>query len=50
MKEQTTASNPWLTAQLGMGAPSMLSRLAAECRAGLRASQIYRSLASRRSA
>ncbi|HWB98905.1 MAG TPA: transposase [Bryobacteraceae bacterium] len=46
MKDRTTASNPWLAGHLLMGAPSMLSRLAAECRASLRAVSLYRLLSS----
>jgi REP element-mobilizing transposase RayT len=37
MKEQTTASNPWLAEQLAMGSPFCVSRLATECRTGRRA-------------
>jgi putative transposase len=48
MKAQTTASNPWLATQLRMGAPSMVSRLAAECRQGLRATELYAELTSKR--
>jgi hypothetical protein len=32
MKRTTTASNPWLAAQLNMGSPFRLSRLVTACR------------------
>jgi hypothetical protein len=48
MKEQTTASNPWLAAQLAMGSFSVVCRLTSACRAGRRARELYRFLTSLR--
>jgi putative transposase len=41
MKTSTTASNPWLAAQLNMGSPFRLSRPVSACRANPRAFQPY---------
>jgi len=41
MKTTTTASNPWLAAQLNMGSPFRLSRLVGACRKDPRAFQPY---------
>jgi hypothetical protein len=41
MKTTTTASNPWLAAQLNMGSPFRLSRLVSLCRTHPQAFQAY---------
>jgi len=47
MKRTTTASNRWLTEQLGMGSLHTLSRLTGECRKGTRAATHYKALTAK---
>ena len=47
MKDVTTASNRWLAEHLEMGSLFTVSRLTAECRAGLRATAAYQRLTAR---
>lgn len=47
MKQQTTASNPWLARRLEMGSPYTLSRLVSECRKGTRAVKEFQRLTTK---
>jgi hypothetical protein len=47
MKRRTTATNQWLADALGMGSMFTVSRLAKECRSGMRAGRHFKKLTAK---